>query len=73
MNAVLTTAAVHDDAKELLSCFGEEVDRVWRVESAGDSGEGCDTILFTRLGGGAMTAFVEPAGDARLLTVAAGW
>ena len=65
--------AVHAEAKELLSCFGEAVDRVWRVESAGDSGEGCDTILFTRAGGGAMTAFVEPAGDAHLLTVAPGW
>lgn len=67
MHAVLT------DAKELLSCFGEEVDRVWRVESAGDSGEGCDTILFTRHGGDAITAFVEPAGDAHLLTLAPGW
>lgn len=67
MNAVFT------DAKELLSCFGEEVERVYWVESAGDSGEGCDTILFTRFGGSAMTAFVEPAGDAQLLTVATGW
>jgi hypothetical protein len=64
-----------DDAKALLAHHGTAAARVYRVESAGDSGEGRETILFTSPDGEPMTAFLEtvPGLGEEFVTVAGGW
>lgn len=67
------------DAEELLRAALRQgkpvvtVERVYRVWSAGDSGAGCETMLFTTKERTAMTAYVSDSGEEVHVSLAEGW
>ena len=66
---------VHLDARKLLGALGHEA-QVFEVYSAGDSGDGCEVILFTTVTSGAIvpwTARIEVHNGQRCTVCTVGW